>query len=166
MGKALSQDLLWVIVEKRLFYGDTLEKIAADTLQPLSTVGRVLAWVSSRQSLQTWQGVRAGLPGNAKLDPIHRDRLLEVVLTVDADYSLEEIANLFSSAYGLQLSVPDMSRAMLEWGTCQAPAAEAREGVARGGVVGCAANQVRIRLHWHRHSDRSGTSEMGYYNHR
>ena len=31
MGKALSQDLLWVIVEKRLFYGDTLEKIAADT---------------------------------------------------------------------------------------------------------------------------------------
>ena len=114
MGKALSQDLLWVIVEKRLFYGDTLEKIAADTLQPLSTVGRVLARVSSRQSLQTWQGVRAGLPGNAKLDPIHRDRLLEVVLTVDADYSLEEIANLFSSAYGLQLSVPDMSRAMLE----------------------------------------------------
>ena len=43
MGKAMSQDLLWVIVEKRLFYGDTLEKIAADTLQPLSTVGRVLA---------------------------------------------------------------------------------------------------------------------------
>ena len=38
MPRALSSDLCWVIVEKRIFFGETLQKIANDTLQSLTTV--------------------------------------------------------------------------------------------------------------------------------
>ena len=114
MPRPLSADLVHIIVEKRLFHGETIQKVATDTLTSVSTVSAVVKRVYERGGFETWQGHRVGLPGNAKLDRAQRLDLLELIITVDADVTLEGIAALFFEAHQVHLTVPDMSRAMVQ----------------------------------------------------
>ena len=70
--------------------------------------------VKERGGYETWQGACPGLPANAKLSEHQRLYLLGFVLSVDDNTLLEEIAELFYTAHGITLTVPDMSRAMLQ----------------------------------------------------
>ena len=104
MPAAVSKDLTWRIVKKRLFYNDTFTCIAQDLDLSRSTVWSVFTRVMHRGGdLETHQGARVGLPANSKLDRTQRLLLLELILLADPGMHLSEIATEFRSIPHRQL---------------------------------------------------------------
>ena len=114
MGVTTNDDIVWRIIEKRLFYGKTYHEISEDLLVPMTTVFDIVKRSSERASFATWQGARCSLPANATLDRRQRWLLLDLILEADDDTQLDELSDLFFKAEGIRLDVPFMSRTMLE----------------------------------------------------
>ena len=99
------------------FSGDDFQKIADDLLitclsrAALRNHAVLYCRVKERGGrYETWQGARPDLPANAKLIEHHRLYLLGLVLSVDDNTLLEEITDLFYTAYGITLTVPETCR--------------------------------------------------------
>ena len=114
MAPALSKDLVWRIVKKRLLYDDTFESISRQLDLPVSTVHKIFTRVEQRHGdLETYQGMRVALPANSKLDGQQRMDLFQLICTADAGMQLNEIAVEFRNRYGIHLEVYDIARAMV-----------------------------------------------------
>jgi len=114
MAPALSKDLVWRIVKKRLLYDDTFKSISRQLDLPVSTVHKIFTRVEQRHGdLETYQGMRVALPANSKLDGQQRMDLFQLICTADAGMQLNEIAVEFRNRYGIHLEVYDIARAMV-----------------------------------------------------
>ena len=58
MGKTTCDDLVWRIVEKRIFFGLTFQQIADELMVPRAIVWDTCQRVEQRSSYETWQGLR------------------------------------------------------------------------------------------------------------
>ena len=101
MGVTTNDDIVWRIIEKRLFYGKTYHEISEDLLVPMTTVFDIVKRSSERASFATWQGARCSLPANATLDRRQRWLLLDLILEADDDTQLDELSDLFFKAEGM-----------------------------------------------------------------
>jgi len=108
------EQLCWLIVEKRLFFGTPFAKIAK---QRHFRGGKRTAWRIWQRFLRTGdpsphQGLRLAPPANKKLTAAQHDALLQMIVDADPDQMLHEIAASFLREHFVSLSVADMSREM------------------------------------------------------
>ena len=109
MVKAYVAELCWLVVEKRLFFGMSYERIARE-LHLKGGKG-----VACRIMQRFWecgdaaprQGLRVAPPANALLSVAQRDALMEMIAEADDDRMLRELAQDFYDLHGIALTVKD-----------------------------------------------------------
>ena len=113
-GQHVCRELAWRVVEKRVWRGISFRLIGEELLLPEGTCRDIFNRIAERGDNISFAGVSLDLPSNAKLDRQQRLDLLELILTMDSRFYLDEVAKEFFDMHSIHLTVPDLSKAMVQ----------------------------------------------------
>ena len=110
MPRALSVDLAWRVVWKRLLYEQTEEQVASDLLITSRTVSNIMRRFNETGHVETRQGERLADPHNKCMTFEMDMKLLEMVTVLDDKSMLQEIAAQFSANTGVEPHISSICR--------------------------------------------------------
>jgi hypothetical protein len=108
------RELAWRVMEKRVWRGISFKLIGDEHMLPWTTCRDIYNRVAARGDNISYAGVSLELPSNAKLDRQQRLDLLELILTMDSRFYLDEVAKEFFDLHSIHLTIPDLSKAMIQ----------------------------------------------------
>ena len=112
MPRALSDDLAWRVVWKRLMYAQTDDEIASHLLVHARTVQRVMRRFRETGNVATNVGRRLASPSNVIMTFETDMKLLELVTLLDDKSMLQEIHSEFCALVGATPHISTICRAM------------------------------------------------------